>query len=295
MSGKDTADAADSGAAEVTEDWWEEPIEIDRRIPHMARMYDYLLGGRVHFAVDRQLADHATAALPGGIEQARMNVRANRHFLVSAVRRLAGDLGVRQFLDIGTGLPTEQNVHEVAQREAPSCRVVYVDHDPIVLAHARQLLRGAPEGATDYLDADLRDPELILARAAGTLDFAKPVAVMLLGVLHYVLDDERPYAIVARLLDAVPSGSYLVVSHLASDIDPEAMAELVRRHNEGAPADLAVVRSHAEVSRFFEGLDLLEPGVVPLDHWYRPAAGADQPRRPARPLIPIHGGIARKP
>jgi hypothetical protein len=285
VSGKDTAGAADARAAGVTDDWWEEPIEIDRHVPHMARMYDYLLGGRVHFAVDRQLAEHATAALPGGIEQARRDVRANRQFLVQTVRRLAGELGVRQFLDIGTGLPTEQNVHEVAQREDPSCRVVYVDHDPIVLAHARRLLRGSPEGATDYLDADLREPEVILGRAAETLDLTRPVAVMLVGVLHYVLDDEDPYGIVTRLLDAVPPGSYLVVSHLASDIEPEAMAELVRRHNEGVPADLAVVRSHAEVARFFDGLDLLDPGVVPLEHWCRPDRGR----------IPLHGAIARKP
>jgi O-methyltransferase involved in polyketide biosynthesis len=271
------------------DEFWEEPIGIDTTIPHMARVYDYLLGGRTNFAVDRQLAEHATAALPGGIEAARRNVRANRRFLAWAVRTLTGEVGIRQFLDIGTGIPSDDNVHAVAQEIAPESRVVYVDHDPVVLAHARFLLRGTAEGATDYLDVDLREPETILHRAAATLDFAEPVAILLLGVLHYVLDDEGPYGIVARLVDAVPPGSYLVVSHLASDIDPEAMAELARRHNESAPAELATVRSHAEVSRFFDGLELLDPGVVPLDHWYAPDAVA----RGEPPTIAIYGGVAR--
>ena len=271
------------------DEFWEEPIGIDTTIPHMARVYDYLLGGRTNFAVDRQLAEHATAALPGGIDEARRNVQANRQFLEWAVRHLAGELGVRQFLDIGTGIPDDGNVQAVARQVAPDARVVCVDHDPVVLAHAHLLLRGTPKGATDYLDVDLRETETILHRAAATLDFTEPVAVMLLGVLHYVLDDENPYGIVARLVDAVPPGSYLVISHLASDIQPEAMAELTRRHNESAPADLATVRSHAEVSRFFEGLDLLAPGVVPLDHWCSPDATA----RGEPPTIGIYGGIAR--
>jgi S-adenosyl methyltransferase len=274
------------------DEFWEEPIGIDTEIPHMARVYDYLLGGRNHFAVDRQLAEHATAALPGGIEAARRSVRADRQFLKWAVRYLAAEQGVRQFLDIGTGIPNDDNVHAVAQQIAPECRVVYVDHDPIVLAHARFLLRGTAEGATDYLDVDLREPETILHRAAATLDFAKPVAILLLGVLHYILDDEDPYGIVARLVDAVPPGSYLVVSHLASDIQPEAMAELARRHNESAPAQLAAIRSHAEVARFFDGLELLPPGVVSLDHWCNPDA-ADQGDHSNPPTIPIYGAVAR--
>jgi hypothetical protein len=270
------------------DEFWEEPIGIDTAIPHMSRVYDYLLGGRTNFAVDRQLAEHATAALPGGIEAARRNVRADRQFLAWAVRYLAAEHGIRQFLDIGTGIPNDDNVHAVAQRVAGDARVVYVDHDPIVLAHAHLLLRDGSDGAIDYLDADLREPETIVHRAAATLDFTKPVALMLLGVLHYVLDDEDPYGIVARLVDAVPSGSYLVISHLASDIQPDAMAELTRRHNESAPADLATVRSHAEVARFFDGLELLDPGVVALDHWYHPDAAQGD-----HPTIPLYGGIAR--
>jgi S-adenosyl methyltransferase len=270
------------------DEFWEEPIGVDTGIPHMARVYDYLLGGRTNFAVDRRLAEHATAALPGGIEEARRNVQANRRFLRWAVRHLAGELGVRQFLDIGTGIPDDDNVHAAVRQVAPDARVVYVDHDPIVLAHAHLLLRGVPTGATAYLDVDLREPETIVHRAADTLDFTEPVAIMLLGVLHYILDDENPYGLVTHLVDAVPPGSYLVISHLASDIQPEAMAELARRHNESVPADLAAIRSHAEVSRFFEGLDLLDPGVVPLGHWcHQDAAPRGEP-----PAIPIYGGVA---
>jgi hypothetical protein len=274
------------------DEYWDEPIEIDTTIPHMARVYDYLLGGTTNFAVDRELAEHATAALPGGIEAARRNVRANRRFLAWAVRYLTGDAGIRQFLDIGTGIPSDDNVHVVAQQIAPESRVVYVDHDPVVLAHARSLLRGTAEGATAYLAVDLRHPETIVHRAAATLDFAEPVAILLLGVLHYILDEEDPYDIVARLVDAAPPGSYLVISHLASDIDPGAMAELVRRHNESAPAELAAIRNHAEMSRFFEGLELLDPGVAPLDHWCDPDAPDAIPRG-ERPAIAIYGGIAR--
>jgi hypothetical protein len=270
-------------------EFWEEPIGVDTAIPHMARVYDYLLGGRTNFAADRRLAEHATAALPGGIEEARRNVRANRQFLTWAVRHLAGELGVRQFLDIGTGIPSDDNVHAVARQVAPDARVVYVDHDPIVLAHAHLLLRGVPRGATDYLDVDLREPETIVHRAAATLDFTEPVGLMLLGVLHYVLDDENPYDLVTRLVDAVAPGSYLVISHLASDIQPEAMAELARRHNESAPADLAAIRSHAEVSRFFDGLELLEPGVVSVDHW------CGKGESPTTPTTPIYGGVAAIP
>jgi hypothetical protein len=276
-------------AGAVDDEFWEEPIWVDTTIPHMARVYDYLLGGTTNFAVDRQLAEHATAALPGGIEAARRNVQADRRFLKWAVRYLAGEVGIRQFLDIGTGIPTDDNVHTVAQELAPAARTVYVDHDPVVLAHAHLLLRGAPEGALAYLDADLREPETILRRAADTLDFAEPVAILLLGVLHYVLDDEDPYGIVARLVRAAAPGSYLVVTHLASDIEPEAMAELIKRHNESAPADLATVRSHAEVSRFFEGLELLDPGVAPLDHWHYP----EQAARVDPSTISIYGALAR--
>ena len=264
---------------------WSEPSEVDRTTPHMARMYDYLLGGTANFAVDRELAEHATAALPGGIEAARANVRTNRRFLVWAVRRLAGELGIRQFLDIGTGIPNADNVHAVARQVAPDARLVYVDHDPVVLAHAHLLLRGTPEGSTAYVDADLRDPITILEQASRTLDLGIPVAVLLIGVLHYVTDDEDPYGLVECLLDAVAPGSYLVASHLASDILPEAMAELSRRHNAAMPADLAALRDRAGFTRFFAGLELLDPGVVPLDRWHEP--------EPA--VVPMYGAIGRKP
>jgi hypothetical protein len=270
----------------------EEPFRIDTSVAHMARVNDYLLGGTDNFAVDRELAEHTTAALPGGIDGARVNVRANRAFLAWAVRFLAGGMGIHQFLDIGTGIPNADTVHGVAQQVAPTSRVVYVDHDAVVLAHAHALLKTTPRGATAYVHADLRDPETILATAAETLDFSRPVALMLVGVLHHILDHENPYGIVGRLLAGVPSGSYLVVSHLASDIHPEAMAELAARHNQAVTAEAAVVRDHAGVCRFFDGLELVAPGVTPLDHW------PDQQTRtiPAGYLpIPIYGAIGRKP
>jgi hypothetical protein len=273
------------------DDFWDEPIEVDTKTPHMARVYDYLLGGEANFDTDRRLAEHAGDALPGGMDALRRNVRANRRFLRWAVAYLAGEVGIRQFLDIGTGIPNDDNVHAMAQAIAPDARIVYVDHDPIVLAHAHLLLRGTPRGTTDYLDADLREPDTIVHRAAATLDFTKPVAIMLLGVLHFLLDSENPYGIVARLVDAVPPGSYLVISHVASDIVPEAIAELIRRHNEAIPADLATARSHAEVTRFFDGLELLEPGVVPLDAFWR----ATDPDAAEPGPVAVYGGIAHIP
>jgi hypothetical protein len=194
-----------------------EPVEINKNVPHMARVYDYMLGGTNNFAVDRELAVHATEAL-GGIEVVRGDVRANRKFLVDAVRWLALEAGVRQFLDVGTGIPNADNVHGVAQRAAADSRVVYVDYDPVVLAHAHELLKSTPQGATDFIYGDLRDPDHIVDRAGATLDFDQPVALMLVGIFHYVLDREDPYGIMRRLLDAVPSGSFLAVSHLAKDI-----------------------------------------------------------------------------
>jgi hypothetical protein len=274
------------------DEFWEEPIGIDRTIPHMARVYDYLLGGRNHFAVDRQLAEHATAALPGGIGAARRNVRANRQFLKWAVRYLTGEVGIRQFLDIGTGIPNADNVHGVAQRAAADSRVVYVDYDPVVLAHAHELLKSTPQGATDFIYGDLRAPDKIVEQAAGTLDFGQPVAIMLVGIFHYVLDREGPYGIMRQLVDAVPSGSYAVVSHLASDIRPEQAAEMARRHNEKSPAEPTEFRSREGVERFYDGLELQPPGVVSLDRWHVPG-GAPPP--PAERQIPIYGALGRKP
>src|SRR6516165_6157581 len=198
-----------------------EAPKLDTRHAHSARIYNYWLGGKDHFAADREAAEQAIAANPGIVA----DVRANREFLVRAVRYLAADCGIRQFLDIGTGLPTASNTHEVAQAVAPDARAVYVDNDPIVLSHARALLASTPEGATAYLDADLRDTSVILREAAQTLDFEQPVALMLLIILHLIPDADDPYGIVAALVQALPTGSYLVLAHPASDIRTAKMAE----------------------------------------------------------------------
>jgi trans-aconitate methyltransferase len=258
-----------------------EPPDIDITVAHQARVYDYTLGGKDNFPADREAAEKAMQASPDVVATAR----ANRAFLGRAVRYLATEAGVRQFLDIGTGIPSAGNTHEVAQGAAPESRIVYVDNDPIVLAHARALLTSAPGGKTAYLNADARDPETILARAAETLDFNQPIAIMMLLILH-VIDD--PYAVTSRLLDAVPAGSYLAVSIPASDIQPEASAAAARRVNEDVPGIFNLF-SRAEVARFFDGLELLEPGVVPANHW-RPGPGGPDPERD----LPCHVGVGRK-
>jgi trans-aconitate methyltransferase len=251
----------------IPDDDYQPPV-IDISVAHQARMYDYLLGGKDNFAADRELGEKVLQAYP----DAAVAARANRAFLGRAVRFLAGEAGIRQFLDIGTGIPSANNTHEAAQSVAPESRVVYVDNDPIVLAHARALLTSAPEGQTAYLDADANDPGAILARAAETLDFSQPVAITLLAILHVIKD---PYALTSRLLDAVPPGSYLAISIPASDIQPEAQAVAARRMNEGLPGVTMTLFSHAEVTRFFDGLELLEPGVVPINHWRPGPSGPD--------------------
>ncbi len=256
---------------------------FDTTVAHSARVHDYWLGGKDNFAADRAAGDAVIAAYPGIV----MSVRANRAFLARAVRYLAAGAGIRQFLDIGTGIPAANNTHEVAQSVAPDCRVVYVDYDPVVLAHARALLAGSPEGATDYIDADLRDQQAILSRAARTLDFSRPVAVMLIAIMHLIGDDADPYGIVSRLMAAVPSGSYLTLSQVASDIEPEQMAEAARRYNRLAQEQQRH-RGRAEVTRFFDGLDLVEPGVVPVQQW-RPGSETEAGARSA-----MWGGMARK-
>jgi hypothetical protein len=233
------------------------PSGLDSSVPHIARVYDYWLGGKDNFAVDREAAEQVIAAYPGILR----DVRAQRAFLAHAVGYLAGVAGIRQFLDIGTGIPTADNTHEVAQDVEPSCRVVYVDNDPMVLAHARALLASEPEGATDYVDADLRDTGKVLAEAARLLDFGEPVAVMLISVLHLIPDEDDPHAIVARLMEAVPSGSWLALSHPARDVHPQQVTEAASRFNQLAPAK-ATLRTRAEILRFFDGLELLEPGLV---------------------------------
>jgi hypothetical protein len=261
----------------------EEQVDFDTSVAHIARVYDYWLGGKDNFEADRIAGEEALAAYPDLVS----SVRANRAFLARGVRFLAGEAGVRQFLDIGTGIPSANNTHEVAQEVAPASRVMYVDNDPIVLAHARALLVGRPEGTTDYLDADLRETEKILDHARGLLDFSQPVAVMLVAVLHLIGPEDHPHSIVSQLMDAVPPGSYLLLSHVASDIEPEKMAEMGKRLNR-LLAQKGFYRNQAEVTQFFTGLELLEPGVVPVQHW-RQDSEIEGARRAA-----MWGGVARK-
>ena len=257
--------------------------KVDTTVAHIARVYDYWLGGKDNFAVDRIAAERVIAAYPDIVRSAR----GNRVFLGRAVRYLVREAGVRQFLDIGTGLPAANNTHEVAQDAAPECRVVYVDNDPVVLSHAAALLASGPDGATAYVDADLRDPETILPAAAKVLDFSRPVAVMLVAILQHISDQDDPYGIVTRLLAEVPSGSYLVLSHPARDIEAAAMAEIADRMNE-LVAEKVAFRTRAEVLRFFDGLDLIDPGVVPVPQW-RPASDLEA----ASPTV-MWGGVGRK-
>jgi hypothetical protein len=256
---------------------------FDASVAHIARVYDYLLGGKDNYEADRKAGDAAIEAYPHTVS----SVRANRAFLTRVVRFLAGEAGIRQFLDIGTGIPTAGNTHEVAQSVAPEARVLYVDYDPIVLAHARALMTSHPAGATDYMDADLRDTRKILERAAATLDFTRPVALMLIGILHFIDDEEQPYDIVASLLRALPPGSYLAVSHMASDISAAQVAAAKARlnqmmHQQGS------YRTQAEVARFFDGIELVEPGVVPIQKW-RPDSEMEANRAAV-----LWGGVGRK-
>jgi hypothetical protein len=259
--------------------------ELDTRHAHSARVYNYWLGGKDNFAADREAAEQAIAANPGIVT----DVRANRAFLVRVVRYLAAECGVRQFLDIGSGLPTQSNTHQVAQAVAPDARIVYADNDPIVLSQARTLLSSTQEGACDYVEADLRDPAAIMRAASATLDLGEPVALMLLIILHLIPDSDDPYGIVARLVGAIPSGSYLVLAHPASDIRAAEMAEMTKRVNQRMSGAAATMRDRAAITRFFDGLELLEPGVVQPQQW-RP-----EPGDPGPPQVTAWCGVARKP
>ncbi len=259
-----------------------EPPSFDTTVAHPARVYDYLLGGRDNYEADRDAAEQAKAVMPSVMAGAR----ANRAFLRRAVEYLAGEAGIRQFLDIGTGLPTADNTHEVAQRIAPDSRIVYVDNDPIVLAHSRALLDSTPQGATAYIEADVRDPEGILREAAATLDFSQPVAVMLLAVLHFIPDDEHPEQITAALMDAVVPGSYLTISSFTDDISTDQVTQVAREYNTRRVNSQVHPRTHAEILRCFPGLDLIEPGLVPIRQWRAPCDPAAQ--------APAYGGVARK-
>jgi hypothetical protein len=237
-----------------------QPPEINTNVPQTARIWNYWQGGKDNFPVDRQVGDQILEAFPAIVE----NARASRAFLARAVRYLAGDAGIRQFLDIGTGLPTANNTHQVAQAVAPECRIVYVDNDPAVLAHARALLTSTPEGATAYLDADLRDPDTIVQGAARTLDFTQPIAIMLMGILGHIADDDEARSIVKRLLAGVPSGNYLAMND-GTDTSEEVV-EAARIWNQSANPTYHL-RSPDRITRFFDDLELVEPGVVSPPRW----------------------------
>ena len=257
---------------------------IDPSVAHIARVQDYWLGGKDHFEADRVAGDEAVRQLPDMVA----SVRNTRAFLGRTVRFLAGEKGIRQFLDIGTGIPAVSNTHEVAQGVAPQARVVYVDNDPMVLAHARALLTSSAEGRCAYIDADIRNPEKILNTAAEVLDFTEPVAIVLMAVLQFVPDDDDPHGIVRRLMDAAPGGSYLVISHPAADIQAAAMAGMASRLNE-LMAQRVKPRDRQQVTAFFDGLDLVEPGVIRCPEWH-PEQAQD-----AAGKSTMWGGVGRKP
>ena len=261
-------------------------LKLDTTVSHSARIWNYWLGGKDNFAVDREAGDKVAAMLPSIVAQAR----ADRAFLGRAITYLAGEEGIRQFLDIGTGLPTADNTHQVAQRVAAEARIVYADNDPLVLAHARALLTSTPEGACDYIEADLREPDTIVAQAARTLDFAQPVALMLLGILHHIPGTGQAYAIVGQLVAALAPGSFLAVNHSTSAIHGAAMEEAVAHWNKvGTPS--MTLRTPQQITRFFDGLDLLPPGVVSCSRWRpEPTPAGGQPAE-----VDEFCGVARKP
>jgi len=262
------------------------PPEIDTTVPHSARVWNYWLGGKDNYPVDRAAGDQFREAFPGVVD-----VRASRAFLTRAVGYLAGEAGIRQFLDVGTGLPTADNTHEVAQRVAPEARIVYVDNDPLVLTHARALLTSSPQGVTNYIDADLREPDKILEAAARTLDFTQPVALMLLGIVGHIGDYDEARSIVKRLLDALPSGSYLALNDGTAVVNKAAVEEAQRLYNQSGAIPYHP-RSPEQIAGFFDGLELLEPGVVSCPRW-RPDPAEAAGGLPAE--VDMFGGVGRKP
>ncbi|MBB4913426.1 SAM-dependent methyltransferase [Streptosporangium saharense] len=262
------------------------PVDLRTNQPHSARVYDYMLGGKDNFAADRKVAEEVMALSP----YLRVSVRANRNFMVRVARYLASELGITQFLDIGTGLPTSPNLHEVVQRVNPEARIVYIDNDPIVLQHARALLVGTPTGKTSYIDADIHDPQGILdaAETQNTLDLGKPVALCLIAILHFIPDEQEAHEIVRKLLRPLPSGSALALSTIAVDAAPERVTSAVAAFN--ARGIASKTRTRAEVDLFFEGLDIVPPGLVPVHHWH--------PDAEARSLkddeVSMYGGIGIK-
>ncbi len=259
------------------------PVRIDTSVAHIARVQDYWLGGRDNFAADRHAGEEAVAAFPGLVA----SVRSARSFLARTVRYLAAEEGVRQFLDIGSGIPTAGNTHEVAQAIAPDTLVVYMDNDPVVFAHARGLLASGPHGNTAYLGTDLRDTRTVLAEAARLLDLTQPVALVLMSVLQFIPDEADPWKIVATLIDALAPGSFLVVAHPANDIEAQVMARLAARLNQ-LMAEQVTLRSQAQVERFFRGLRLVPPGIVRVPEWRPDVAEA------AARVGALWGGVGQK-
>jgi hypothetical protein len=256
---------------------------IDTTVPHSARIWNYWLGGKDNYAVDREAGDQYVKIYPGIVDIAR----AGRAFLARAVRYLTLEAGIRQFLDVGTGLPTVDNTHELAQRADPASRIVYVDNDPLVLAHARALLTSTPEGATDYIDADMRDPGAVLARAGGRLDLGQPVGLMVMGVLGHIPDDDEAQSIVQRLLAGLPSGSFLAL-YDSLDIS-EALNEAQQGYDDTGAVPYKLRRAD-QIERFFDGLEFVAPGLVRCPEW-RPEAG----QAGGAPDVPTLAGVARKP
>jgi SAM-dependent methyltransferase len=257
---------------------------FDASVPHPARVYGYWLGGKDHYPADREVAEAVIRRRP----QVMAGARANRAFLARVVRYLAGECGIRQFLDIGTGLPAPNSTHQVAQAIAPDSRIVYVDNDPLVLVYARALLTSGPQGSCDYIETDLRNTTAVLAGAARTLDLTRPVAVLLLAVLHFLADTDDPAAVVAALARRLAPGSFVVISHLTADFAPGPVAAGVEAYNTLVPTTL-VPRSHAQVSALFGGLPLVPPGVVPITEW-RPATVSRLPH-----AADLYAGVARAP
>ncbi|GAA3729219.1 SAM-dependent methyltransferase [Plantactinospora mayteni] len=255
--------------------------KLDTTVPHSARVWNYWLGGKDHFAVDRAVGDEVIAHIP----DIPIGAKSERAFLKRVVRFLVEDADIRQFLDVGTGLPSADNTHEVAQSLDPRCRVVYIDNDPLVMAHACALLTSAPGGSCDYVEADLRQPDTILAAARQTLDFSQPIGLMLLGVVNHLMDDDVAYGSVAQLVQAMPTGSYLVLTHSTAEIHGEPMLRVMRETTERGGTPIRA-RTKMELERFFDGLDLLEPGVVTCSRW-RPDPESDEPE------VYLFGGIGR--
>ncbi|WP_131736962.1 SAM-dependent methyltransferase [Actinomadura roseirufa] len=260
--------------------------DLNTNVPHSARVYDYLLGGKDNFAVDRAAAEDVVKIAP----YMRTSTRANREFMVRTARYLAAERGIRQFLDIGTGLPTSPNLHEVVQGVDPSCRIVYVDNDPIVLVHARALLTSAPEGTSRYIHADLGEPETILESSAlrETLDLDRPIGLCLIAVLHFINDEDKARSVIRRLMEPLAAGSFLVLSTITLDSAPTQVAAAVSAYNSRGINSKA--RTRAEVTSFFDGHELLEPGVVPVHHW-RPDAKA---KAIDDSQVSMYGGVALK-